>query len=294
MDFNKLNAFSLVVKYGSFKEASQHTTVSEHGLRRQVMGSQKSVGTDLFQNINQRLVLTPAGQRFYGDALRLLEGYQLALHHLQAEKENGEGQLRISMPQSMGIFFAADLVRALCNWQSNLKIIIHCKDERPHFPSGDIDLALITDLTCIGPDIHYTQITTYELGLYATQQYLEKNGVPESVTDLERHRLIGYPEQGRRPYAQINWFLHMRGPTPLRAQICINSDAAILEAVALGLGIGSFSQIVTSLRKDIHFVRVLPGLKGPKLPVYLAYHPTFVPKKWLGNLIGIVKDTLSV
>lgn len=146
MDFDKLNSFSLVVKYGLFKEASQYTPLSEHGLRRQVMSLEKSLGTTLFQNINQRLVLTPAGQCFYGDALRLLEGYQLALYHLRDDKGNDEGQLRIAMPQSMGTLFAADLVKAFYYWQPNLKVTIHCKDERPHFPSGDIDLALVTDL----------------------------------------------------------------------------------------------------------------------------------------------------
>jgi DNA-binding transcriptional LysR family regulator len=105
------------------------------------------------------------------------------------------------------------------------------------------------------------------LGTYAHRDYLRRHGTPTQATDLLGHALIGHDREDDiiRGFAAMG---HVVGPE----QFVLRTDdlIAYAEAVRAGIGIGFLSDYVA--RTDATLVAVLPALKIPPIPVWLAVH----------------------
>jgi DNA-binding transcriptional LysR family regulator len=111
---------------------------------------------------------------------------------------------------------------------------------------------------------------TIEWHLYASAEYLKKNGVPQRAEDLDAHKLVLFGDY-RPPVPDINWLAEVgrRPGNPRRASLEVNNAQAVVLAIRSGLGIGAVSDFLTHEVEDL--VRVLPELKSPKVDVFFVY-----------------------
>ena len=58
------------------------------------------------------------------------------------------------------------------------------------------------------PDLIQRHLITMRHGAFASAGYLERHGMPHTLDDLDRHRLIAYDETYYPPFTNINWLLH--------------------------------------------------------------------------------------
>ena len=110
------------------------------------------------------------------------------------------------------------------------------------------------------------KIGEVDLGFYATRDYLDRHGTPQSLDELERHALIGFdsPARGMRELPGIN--------LPIDRELFAfrsDSDIAQLAAVSAGFGIG-VSQPPIAVRRGL--VRVLPQITVFRLGIWIAMH----------------------
>ncbi|MFS2051940.1 LysR substrate-binding domain-containing protein, partial [Variovorax sp. CT11-76] len=102
---------------------------------------------------------------------------------------------------------------------------------------------------------------------HAQRDYLRRRGTPRHWTDLLRHDLLGYDrdESILRSSAEL-------GAPLQREDFCFRTDdvSVYWEALRHGMGIGFVAESLA--RSDPEVVRVLPALKLPALPVWLAVH----------------------
>jgi hypothetical protein len=74
---------------------------------------------------------------------------------------------------------------------------------------------------------------SYNLCLFASPDYLENHGIPESPSDLTKHSVIGYGEHVFSYCPEIDWHLKGRWPgfPKLHPKVTINSTLSLYQAV---------------------------------------------------------------
>ena len=112
---------------------------------------------------------------------------------------------------------------------------------------------------------------TYEFALFASQAYLEINGVPGKGDDLLNHSVIGYGEHPFSYFPDIDWHLKGRwGDLPrVIPSMTINSTASLYIAASEGMGICSAAELSNTFYKR-NLVRILPYINGPTLKSYFC------------------------
>ncbi|MEH0021951.1 MAG: LysR substrate-binding domain-containing protein [Desulfobacter sp.] len=61
MNFNQVNAFHAVAKFGSFSKAAEHLRISQPAVSQHVKSLEETIGKRLFLREGRKIVLTPAG-----------------------------------------------------------------------------------------------------------------------------------------------------------------------------------------------------------------------------------------
>jgi DNA-binding transcriptional LysR family regulator len=112
---------------------------------------------------------------------------------------------------------------------------------------------------------------TVSLHLYASQQYLQEHGAPQTTAELERHRLVVFGEYGHAPSPSVNWLMEIGGQVGRHRpdMFTVNSVYGMLRAVESGVGIGALPDYMIGEVPTL--ARVLPELAGPTVDAYFVY-----------------------
>ena len=121
-------------------------------------------------------------------------------------------------------------------------------------------------------DYQQVFLRDFHIGLWASEDYIKRNGRPEHVADLARHVLVCFERKWpERAYPTMNWYMNntdfMLTPSNV---IIIRSSVGIMKAAQAGLGI--FSLAEESIKTmGMKFERILPHLEGPTVPMCFSY-----------------------
>jgi DNA-binding transcriptional LysR family regulator len=112
-----------------------------------------------------------------------------------------------------------------------------------------------------------TRVGVVELGFFARADYLEKNGTPASLAELDRFALIGPDREG----ADLRAFSALGLRLPRSKFSCrTDSQLAQLGAIRAGLGIGICQKAIA--RRDPALVAVLPESFSHGLETWVTMH----------------------
>ncbi|MNE15239.1 DNA-binding transcriptional activator GcvA [compost metagenome] len=111
------------------------------------------------------------------------------------------------------------------------------------------------------------RMATIEMGLYATQDYLDKHGMPTKGDHLRGHDLLMFP----RELVPRHWN-NFCGETLIDPNVVLqcNSQLLLRSATRNGLGIGLLSSFLAD--KDPDLVRIFPENKD-WVDIWLVLHP---------------------
>ncbi|MBX9804246.1 MAG: hypothetical protein K2Y18_00655, partial [Alphaproteobacteria bacterium] len=107
---------------------------------------------------------------------------------------------------------------------------------------------------------------------YASPEYLEKFGYPQTVDDLNNHRLITFGTNTIRPYSDIDWLLRIGLPSGVvrKPYLSINSSKGASQLAEQGLGIVALSDEFPQIKK-LNLLKILPEIQGPTIDLYYIY-----------------------
>jgi DNA-binding transcriptional LysR family regulator len=117
-------------------------------------------------------------------------------------------------------------------------------------------------------DLIARRLVTVGFGLYASQGYLDRAGVPDSVEALTTHRLVGL--DAARERVETAMALPPTDPLGDHYSYLTNSPAAQMAAVRCGFGIGALSHRWAALVADV--VHVLPEFTPTSMDMWLVTH----------------------
>lgn len=271
MQWDKLKTFYYVAKFESLTKTGQHLNLSQSAISRQIIDLEYQVGHKLFKRLPRGLVLTRQGQLLFQNTEKMFMFSELALTQIQNEQLEPQGDLSIGANVGLVDTWLYMLIPEFLNRYPKINLSIFSKDKHLDVESLEVHVALqpyIHDK----PALVQNPLTTWNRRLYASKEYIQKYGMPQTIEDLKHHRLIGFGTEKIHLFDNINWHLNLSGhkKNPQKPYLSANSLRALFHFGASGFGIISFSQ-ESPLLKDSQLIEVLPELIGPSINIYFTY-----------------------
>ena len=121
------------------------------------------------------------------------------------------------------------------------------------------------------PDLIQRRLFTVHLHVYASPAYLNRFGTPETVEDLDNHRIITFGEPAPNYLRNLNTLETVGLPDgKSRSPILqINNLMAIRSAIESGIGLALLPDYM--IDKRVKLVQVLPEMEMPTFDTYLCY-----------------------
>jgi len=253
MNWDDLRYFLAVAREGQMLGAATRLGVSQARLSRHVAALEEAVGARLFDRTTRGSTLTEDGGKLFATAERVEADVLAGLSDLRGQEEVA-GTVRIGAPDGFGSAFLAPRLGRFRAAYPNLRVQLVPVPRSFSLSEREADLAIMVGRPDKGR-LRVKKLVDYSLGLYASEDYLVRNGQPESPDDLKSHTLIGYvddliytPELNYAGDFMRDW----------RSDIEVSTAIGQFEAVRSGTGVGVCHDFMAAGVPGL--VRLLPDL----------------------------------
>jgi len=270
LDWDKLRVFHAAAQAGSFTHAAETLHLSQSAISRQVSALEHDVGVPLFHRHARGLVLTEQGEMLFRTAHDVLMKLESIRSRLLETKDHPTGVLRVTTTVGLGTGWLTDRTKEFLELypEINLQLV---------FTNEELDLTMRQADCAVRlrqpqqPDLIQRRLFTVHLHVFASQEYLDRHGVPKSAADLDRHRIITFGEPVPSYLAGLNTLETVgRSDGEKRPSVLqINDLMSIRKAVKRGVGIAMLPDYMSG--KDSGLVSILEELEGPSFDTFFVY-----------------------
>jgi DNA-binding transcriptional LysR family regulator len=286
MNWDDVRIFLAVARAGQILGAARRLELNHATVSRRVAALEDSLGAKLFRRLTTGSELTPAGERFLAVAERMEADMIAARAELAGGDEAISGTVRIGAPDGFGVAFLASRLGALTAQHRDLRIQLVPVPRSFSLSRREADIAITTERPSEGRLVAQ-KLVDYSLGLYASRDYAQANGLPATQAELQNHRLIGYvPDLVFSPslaYAQEfspDW----------DAAFSISSALGQVEAVRSGAGIGILHAFIARALPELMLVQ---AAKPIRRAYWLVYHESVRPLLRIQVVAGFIIDAVE-
>jgi len=253
-NWSDLKFFLSMVEHGSLSAAARAEGVSQPTLSRRLTSLEESLSIDLFNRSVDGLELTPTGERLVDHAKRMKEE-AISIDRIATGLDDRlSGKVTISTVEIIGTewlpYKLRDFSRIYDGVQIDLKIDMAPADLLRR--EADIAIRMYRPLE---PDLIAKRIGNISHGLFATQEYIDRKGMPISLADICNHDLV-LPGEKILKYIREKLdgqSIHMCPPV-----FTSNDSHALTSATLAGYGIGVHSAL--SANRHPELIPVLPDV----------------------------------
>lgn len=270
LDWDKLRIFHAAAEAGSFTHAADALNLSQSAISRQVSALEQEIGAPLFHRHARGLVLSEQGEILFETAAEVMKRLEQVRMQLSDTKETPSGKLRVTTTVGLGSGWLTQRAQEFLELYPDLELQLV-------FDNEEIDLTMRKADCAIRlrqpqqPDLIQRRLFIVHLHVYAAQSYLTRYGVPKTVEDLDRHRVITFGEPAPSYLRNLNTLETLGRPDgqPRNPILQINNLMAMKTAIERGIGLALLPDYM--IDKDSKLVQVLPELDLPTFDTYLCY-----------------------
>ncbi|RVQ67136.1 LysR family transcriptional regulator [Croceicoccus ponticola] len=235
VNWNDLQDFLAIARTGQLSRAADAIGVDATTMGRRLRRLETRLGRTLFEQTRQGQVLTEAGEAILAE-VEAMEQAAARINEGRSEGEGPVGTLRVSLSEGFGSWFVADKLTEFVEGHPRLVIDLAMSSGFLSPSKREADVAIVLSRPRAGPLIA-GKLSDYSLRLYASPEYLQSHGKPETITDLAtHHRLVGYvPDMLFAPELRYLNRLHPDLEPSLRST-SINAQHRLIAAGA-GMGV---------------------------------------------------------
>ncbi len=270
MDWDKLRIFHAAAEAGSFTHAGESLRMSQSAVSRQVSALEKDLKVALFHRHARGLVLTEQGDMLFRTANEILTKLSTAETLLSDTTTKPTGDLRVTAPTGLGTVWITQRLREFLDLYPDIRVELVLSD-------GQIDISMRAADVAIWssepqqPDLIRRPLFTMQIHAYASTQYVKKHGTPQSLDEIDNHRIVSYSGTPQPHLSAIRWLeiAGREGKEPRTPAFKANSVLAMKYAIRGGLGVGLIPDYLTDEETDL--VPVLRGVELPNMQIFFCY-----------------------
>ena len=267
MDWDRLRIFHAVADAGSLTHAGDVLHLSQSAVSRQIRSLEDELNATLFHRHARGLILTEQGELLFDATRHMVKRLDAAAARIRDSEEEVFGELRVTTTIGFGSLWLAPRLPALYEKYPNLKIDLMLEERVLDLPMREADVAIRMKEPSQA-DLIRKRLMNIRMRLYASPQYLEQNGVPQTLEDLRDHRLISQNATA----AQVSsgaLLVRQLMSYEIGSVLTVNNYFGVLQGVIHHLGIGVLPDYLTQDFPNL--VRVLDTVESNDVPVFLAY-----------------------
>jgi DNA-binding transcriptional LysR family regulator len=261
-----MRIFISVAEKAGFAEAARHLHLSPPSVTRAIAGLEERLGTSLFQRSTRHVRLTEAGERFLGDARRLLAELEEAEASVSGDHGAPRGQLSITASVMFGRMHVAPLVLDFLDRYPAVSARLLLLDRVTNLIEEGFDLAVriahLQDSTMSAVRVGHVRRV-----VVASPDYLARCGAPTKPRDLLDHRALLFAP----PVTAEGWHFRDEVIEPA-SRFLVNSAEAVIAAALAGRGVTRvLSYMVAPAVAAGQLKVLLAEYEEPPIPVHLLH-----------------------
>ena len=270
MDWDKLKIFHTVAEAGRFTNASTILNLSQSAISRQIQSLEKDLKIHLFERHARGLVLTSNGEYLYKTANDVISKLKDVESTLSEDKDKINGKLTVTTVVSFGTTWLTPRIQEFMSLHPDLEVELIFDDKELDLSTRQSDIGIFMRRP---KQLNYIQKKLIDLHyhIYGSTKYLEKNGHPKKISDLNKHNFITYGRGAPSPVFNPDWALKLGSKDNKKRKpvMKVNSVYGLLLAVQSGVGLAALPDYITINVPNI--TKVLPEVEGPLTETHFVY-----------------------
>ena len=270
MDWDKLKIFHAVTQAGSFTKAADILNLSQSAISRQIQSLEHELKTTLFERHARGLSLTDNGETLFKTANEVISKIKDVESSLMDKKDKPSGKVVVTTVVGFGGIWLTPRIQEFMEKNPDIEVELIVTDQELDLSTREADVAIWMRQP---KQLNYIQKKIIDINyhIYGSSKYLEKYGVPRSVKDLDKHKLITYGRGTPSPLSQKEWILKVgtKEKTKRKSVMKVNNIYSLLLAVDSGVGLAALPDYMVYGRPGL--VKVLSDLNGPKYEAHFVY-----------------------
>ena len=270
MDWNKLKIFHAVSEAGNFTKATYALNLSQSAISRQIQSLEQELKTQLFERHARGLSLTENGEYLFKTAHEVISKIKDVESTLMDKKNKLSGKLTVTTVVSFGTTWLTPRIQEFMKLNPKIEIELIFDDKELDLSTRQADIGIWMRRP---KQLNYIQKKLIDINyhIYGSAKYLEHNGHPKTLQDLNKHNFISYGKGAPSPVFNPDWALKLgvKDNKKRKPVMKVNSIYGLLLAVQSGVGLAALPDYITISVPNI--VKVLPQIEGPKTEAYFVY-----------------------
>ena len=285
-DWALVKSFLAVLDAGSLMGAARRLGAQQPTLSRHVAELEAQLGAPLFERTGRGVTPTAAALAIADAARQMQDAAGAVQSKLALQRETTSGSVRITTSQVVAAYLLPPLLARLQAEEPGIQVELVASNQLTNLLRREADIAV----RMVRPEqasLVARKLGDVAIGAAAHRSYLAVAGRPLRPADLAGHRLIGYDRDDtiQRGFAAFGLALPREG-------FALRTDDQIAygRLVAAGAGIGFVA--LYNLPHWPGVERLLPELKIPPLPCWLAVHREIRSSKVVRRVYDFLAESI--
>ena len=272
MDWDKLRIFHAAAQAGSFTHAGDTLHMSQSAVSRQVSALEHDLGVPLFHRHARGLLLTEQGELLYRTASDVLMKLEAVQSSLTDSKDKPSGILRVTTTVGLGSTWLTSRIKNFIDLYPEVDLHLIFDDDELDLGMREADVAIRLRQPT-QPDLIQRKLFTVHFHVYAAPEYIQRFGAPNSIEDIDNHRIVAFGDQAPAYLRDMNWLetTERAAADPRRSVLKVNNLVAIKRAVQSGVGIAMLPDYIIDKATNLVPVLTEQEDKVPSFDTYFVY-----------------------
>ena len=285
-DWNQVRAFLATAEEGSLSAAARALGQTQPTLSRQVAALEEELGVTLFERAGRAMALTTAGMELLEHVKVMADAANRISLSASGQSQVIEGRVAITATENVARQQLPTIVKKIHAVAPNIQIDILPSNEVQDLTRREADIS-IRHARPEQPDLIAKLLFETEAYLYASQDYIDKIGPIERLSDLERALFIGLDRTPEMIEAMAEFGLSL---SPHQFRFNSPSGQVLYELVRLGLGVSILGKDIEAHSENI--AAILPDQFSIPIPVWLVTHRELHTSKRIRVVYDILAEEL--
>jgi len=270
VDWDKLKIFYTVAEASSFTKAATILNLSQSAISRQIQSLEQDLKIQLFERHARGLVLTDNGEYLFKSAHEVISKLKDVESNLSGHKDKLSGKLTVTTVVSFGTTWLTPRIKEFMDLHPEIEVELIFDDKELDLSTREADVAIRMrrpkQLNLI-----QKKFVDFNYHIYGSKEYLDKNGYPKILKDLDKHKFITYGRGTPSPVYSPDWVLKLgaKEGKKRKSVMKVNSVYGLLLAVQSGVGLAALPDYIAHNIPNL--TKVLPDLPGKPTETHFVY-----------------------
>ncbi|SDR91319.1 DNA-binding transcriptional regulator, LysR family [Brevibacterium siliguriense] len=282
---NDLLVLLAVSRTAKFTTAAHNLGLTHSTVSRRIAALEKALGGRVLARSDDGWELTELGER----AVAVAEQMETAVAELESPGQGPEtvsGVVRMTATDGFSAYIASPAVSKLRRRHPGLSVEIVTVTRQALQQRSGLDIEVVVG----EPRVHRAEairLGDYELGLYASRDYLAANGFPATVEEVSDHRLVYFVDS----MLQVDDLDAPRRLFPEMKDALTSTNVFVhVEATRAGAGIGFLPCFMADQHTDL--VRLFSDSVAERLPYWMVLRPDSMRRPVIAAVVQALQDEM--